>query len=102
LKKKGKGNAMKHLGFSLAALGVIAVLFAQLFPLLATGYLSSGMTSAFSRSQYGAIQNVGIFLIVVGLIVSHLQNIVPPPTEKKAKKEARRFRPPASEELPPE
>ena len=94
---------MKQLGLGIAGLGVIAILFAQLVPRLATGHLASGAASALTSTQYGGIQNVGIFLIVVGLIASRLQNEVRlPPETKEEKRKRRRAHRPAPEELPDE
>lgn len=82
---KNDGQATKKMGIGLAIFGVLAILFAQLYPMLAADYGPSGATGVMSGSGYRSLEKMGMFLIFIGLIVTQLRNIRRPP-EKKTKK----------------
>jgi len=73
------------MGIGLAIFGLLAILFAQLYPMLASDYGPSGSLGVMSGSGYRSVEKVGMVLIFVGLVVTQLRNIRRPP-EKKPKK----------------
>ncbi len=81
----GDGQAIKKMGIRLAIFGLLSVLFAQLYPMLASDYGPAGSTGVLSRGGFRNVEKIGVFLIFIGLMITQLRNIRRP-ARKKVKK----------------
>ena len=79
------GQATKRMGIGLAIFGLLSILFAQLYPMLASDYGPAGSTGILSRSGFRTVEKVGMFMIFIGLFITQLRNIRRP-ARKKVKK----------------